>query len=196
MFSFCLDKENPVAVHRIQETGIMTKWRLFHLKNEMLAANLLANFIGAFLVQGIIFRAETPFPESLFDNRLVYFFDVAFTPLAFLFAAAATLIYERSIRQYLTAKSNRIPISPQLESRARRKILNEPFVLIGTDGIWESQNAKRQMFGKKRFRDLIRTHARKPAKDILDAVIASLDEFRHPMEKEDDVTLVVIKVEP
>jgi sigma-B regulation protein RsbU (phosphoserine phosphatase) len=54
----------------------------------------------------------------------------------------------------------------------------------------------RQMFGKKRFRDLIRTHARKPAKDILDAVIASLDEFRHPMEKEDDVTLVVIKVEP
>jgi sigma-B regulation protein RsbU (phosphoserine phosphatase) len=133
MFSFCLDKENPVAVHRIQETGIMSKWRLFHLKNEMLAANLLANFIGAFLVQGLIFRAETPFPESLFDNRLVYFFDMAFTPLAFLFATAAALIYERSIRKYLTAKSNRTPISPQLERRARRRILNEPFVLIGID---------------------------------------------------------------
>ena len=111
----------------------MTKLKFFRLKNEMLAANVLANFIGAFLVQGLIFRAETPFPDSLFENRLVYFFDMAFTPLAFLFAAAATLIYERSIRQYLTARSNQIPISPELESRARRRILNEPFVLIAID---------------------------------------------------------------
>ena len=143
MFPFCLDKENPVAVHRlrlsflrihrIRETGIMTKLKFFRLKNEMLAANLLANFIGAFLVQGLIFRAETPFPESLFDYRLVYFFDMAFTPLAFLFATTATLIYERSIRQYLTARSNQIPISPELESRVRRRILNEPFVLIAID---------------------------------------------------------------
>jgi len=111
----------------------MTKLKFFRLKNEMLAANVLANFIGAFLVQGLIFRAETPFPDSLFENRLVYFFDMAFTPLAFLFATTATLIYERSIRQYLTARSNQIPISPELESRARRRILNEPFVLIAID---------------------------------------------------------------
>jgi sigma-B regulation protein RsbU (phosphoserine phosphatase) len=69
-------------------------------------------------------------------------------------------------------------------------------VLIGTDGIWESQNARREMFGKKRFRDLVRAHAHEPAKDILTGVIAGLDEFRHPLEIEDDVTLVVIKVGP
>jgi sigma-B regulation protein RsbU (phosphoserine phosphatase) len=111
----------------------MTKLKLFHLKNEMLAANFLANFIGAILVQALIFRAETPFPDSLFENRLVYFFDMAFTPFAFIFVTAITLIYERSIRQYLTAKSNQISISTALESRARRKILNEPFVLIAID---------------------------------------------------------------
>jgi sigma-B regulation protein RsbU (phosphoserine phosphatase) len=141
MFPFCLDKENPVSthqmnflrIHRIQETGVMTKLKLFHLKNEMLAANFLANFIGAILVQALIFRAETPFPDSLFENRLVYFFDMAFTPFAFIFVTAITLIYERSIRQYLTAKSNQISISTALESRARRKILNEPFVLIAID---------------------------------------------------------------
>ena len=77
----------------------------------------------------------------------------------------------------------------------QRKILPGHIILIGTDGIWESQNARRQMFGKKRFRDLIRAHARKPAEDILHSVITGLDEFRHPLEKEDDVTLVVIKVE-
>ncbi|MGB5747345.1 MAG: SpoIIE family protein phosphatase [Desulfobacterales bacterium] len=111
----------------------MTKWKLFHLKNEMLVANFLANFIGAVLVQALIFRAETPFPDSLFENRLVYFFDMAFTPLAFIFVTAITLIYERSIRQYLTDRSNQAPILPELESLARRRILNEPFVLIATD---------------------------------------------------------------
>ena len=122
-----------LRIHRIQEIGVMTKLKLFHLKNEMLAANTLANFIGAILVQALIFRAETPFPDSIFESRLVYFFDMAFTPFAFIFVTAITLIYERSIRQYLTAKSNQIVISSALESRARQKILNEPFVLIAID---------------------------------------------------------------
>ena len=167
----------------------------------MLAANFLANLIGAVLVQGLIFRAETPFPDRLFDNRLLYFFDMAFTPFAFLFVTATALIYERPIRQYLTAKSNQVPVSPQLESRARRRILNEPFVMISIDfSMWLLAAALYPtaffLFGKERFRDLIRAHGREPARDILHSVITGLNEFRHPLEKEDDVTLVVIKVEP
>ena len=141
MFRCCLDKEEPYSrhrmrflrIHKIQGTGVMTKLKLLHLKNDMLAANFLANFIGAVLVQALIFRAETPFPDSLFESRLVYFFDMAFTPFAFIFVTAITLIYERPIRQYLTAKSNQIAILSALESGARRKILNEPFVLIAID---------------------------------------------------------------
>jgi len=78
----------------------------------------------------------------------------------------------------------------------QRRIQPGQIILIGTDGIWESQNSRREMFGKKRFRDLIRTHARKPAREILNSVIRNLDEFRGRLAKEDDVTLVVIKVEP
>ena len=51
------------------------------------------------------------------------------------------------------------------------------------------------MFGKKRFRDVVRSQARQPAAGILQAVIAAIDDFCHPLPKEDDVTLVVIKVE-
>jgi len=133
MFPVCPDKENPAAVDRLKETGVMTKLKLFHLKNEMLAANFLANFIGAVLVQALIFTAETPFPDSLFENRFVHLFDLAFTPFAFISVTAINLIYERSIRQYLTARSRQVPISPELEGRARRRILNEPFVLIALD---------------------------------------------------------------
>jgi len=111
----------------------MTNFKQWHLKNEMLVANFLANFIGAVLVQKLIVKAETSFPESLFDNPLLFFFDILFTPCAFIFVTVATLIYERPIRQYLTARSSQMPISPELESTARRKLLNEPFVLIAID---------------------------------------------------------------
>ena len=111
----------------------MTKFKLMQLKNEMLVANFLANFIGVVVVQALIFRAETPLPESLFANPIVYWFDIAFTPFAFLFVTVFTLIYERPIRRYLTARSNRVTLSPQLERLARQRLLNEPFVLIAAD---------------------------------------------------------------
>jgi len=76
----------------------------------------------------------------------------------------------------------------------QHKILPGQILLIGTDGIWESQNAQGQMFGKERFRQVISTHARKTAIEILQAVIDELNRFSHPLGKEDDVTLVVIKV--
>ncbi len=77
----------------------------------------------------------------------------------------------------------------------QRKLLPGQIVIIGTDGIWESQNTGGQMFGKERFRRVISAHARKSAEEILQAVIEKLDRFSHPIGKEDDVTLVVIKVE-
>jgi serine phosphatase RsbU (regulator of sigma subunit) len=77
----------------------------------------------------------------------------------------------------------------------QRRLLPGQIILIGTDGIWESQNSRGQMFGKKRFRDVVRTQTRQPAAGILQAVITALDDFCHPLAKEDDVTLVVVKVE-
>jgi sigma-B regulation protein RsbU (phosphoserine phosphatase) len=68
-------------------------------------------------------------------------------------------------------------------------------ILIGTDGIWESHNLDGEMFGKDRFKETIKTHANLPAKELVNAVIAALDEFSHPLQKEDDVTLVIVKVE-
>ena len=84
----------------------MTKFKLFHLKNEMLVANFLANFIGAVLVQALIFRAETPIPDSLFENRLAYWFDAVFTPFAFIFVTCNNIDLRTVYRQYLTARSN------------------------------------------------------------------------------------------
>jgi len=74
------------------------------------------------------------------------------------------------------------------------KIEPGQIILIGTDGIWESQNPSGEMFGKERFKDVIRKHAAEPAKQILNAVMGEIDNFSQEQTRGDDVTLVVVKV--
>jgi serine/threonine protein phosphatase PrpC len=67
-------------------------------------------------------------------------------------------------------------------------------LIIGTDGIWETHNPEGEMFGKDRLKDIIRNHTESPAAEIVDHIMSALDQFRYPLKKEDDVTLVVIKI--
>ena len=108
----------------------MTKKKLFILKNVMLSAVFLANFIGVFFVMLLTQTTGDPLPDSVWQNSAFGFIDDIFTPLTFLFVTVMTWRYERPIRAYLTAKYNSAPISPDLAIKARRKVLNEPFVLI------------------------------------------------------------------
>ena len=70
-------------------------------------------------------------------------------------------------------------------------------IAISTDGIWEAQNKDGDMFGKERFRELSRqkANAGAGAHDIIDAVYSDLNEFTIGLRPEDDITLVVIKIE-
>jgi serine phosphatase RsbU (regulator of sigma subunit) len=51
------------------------------------------------------------------------------------------------------------------------------------------------MFGKKRFRDIVRENAHLEANEIIDAVYNELSTFSKGLRKEDDATLVIIKLE-
>ena len=67
-------------------------------------------------------------------------------------------------------------------------------IALGTDGIWEARNMKGNMFGKKRFREIIRRNAKENAINILDAVYDGLDQHTKGLKTDDDITLVVAKV--
>ena len=110
----------------------MKKLKLFHLKNEMLVANGIANFIGVFFAIVLIHRAE-PFPKELFDNPIIYWTDALFDPFAFSFVIVMTLLYEKPIRHYLNALFRRTSIPQDLKLKARQRLLNEPFALIALD---------------------------------------------------------------
>jgi sigma-B regulation protein RsbU (phosphoserine phosphatase) len=67
-------------------------------------------------------------------------------------------------------------------------------LLIGTDGIWETQSESGEMFGKERVVDFIKKHARLPAADLTGLLINRLETFRGSNRQEDDITLIVAKV--
>ena len=66
--------------------------------------------------------------------------------------------------------------------------------LIGTDGLWETQNTSGEMFGKNRIGAIIRQYAQTPADTILESIIRAVQKFRASARQEDDITLAVIKV--
>jgi serine phosphatase RsbU (regulator of sigma subunit) len=68
-------------------------------------------------------------------------------------------------------------------------------VLIGTDGIWEMHNESGERFGKDRLKEIIQMNASSTAKTIIAAVYDALNEFRGTKQPEDDITMVVIKVQ-
>lgn len=66
-------------------------------------------------------------------------------------------------------------------------------ILIGTDGIWETENAQGESFGKKRLREIIRNHQHRSSKEIVQAVTDALARYRQTAPQQDDITMVVIK---
>ena len=111
----------------------MTKLKQFHLKNEMLGANFLANFVGVFLVNGLMIVVEGRSPETVWIHPVAYWVDALFTPFAFVFVTVINLVYEKPIRQCLNAIFSGESASLNLQRTASRRLLNEPFVLIALD---------------------------------------------------------------
>jgi sigma-B regulation protein RsbU (phosphoserine phosphatase) len=108
----------------------MNKFQRWHLKNEMMGANFLANFVGVALNKLLLFKVEGSAPEEILQNPVFNFVDMIFTPLAFIFVGTMTVLYEKPIRSFLDAKFNNQSVSTALEHTARQRLLNEPFVLI------------------------------------------------------------------
>jgi sigma-B regulation protein RsbU (phosphoserine phosphatase) len=83
----------------------------------------------------------------------------------------------------------------QYEENLRAGLKKGQIIVLATDGIWEAHNARGEMFGKDAFYEIIRRKAAFTAHQILDCVIDELDHFQKGAEPEDDVTLVVIKID-
>ena len=83
----------------------------------------------------------------------------------------------------------------RFEENRREGLKNGQIIAIGTDGIWEASNVKGEMFGKERLRTILRENAHKSSQEILNEVYDQLSRFTSGQKSEDDITLVIIKID-
>jgi sigma-B regulation protein RsbU (phosphoserine phosphatase) len=111
----------------------MKKIKLIYLKNQMLVANSIANFLGVLLVNTLMLRIQETFAKEILETPIAHWTNALFSPFAFSFVTVMTLLYERPIRHYLNALFRHTSIPQDLKLKARQRLLNEPFVLIALD---------------------------------------------------------------
>jgi sigma-B regulation protein RsbU (phosphoserine phosphatase) len=108
----------------------------------------------------------------------------------------APAIYHRDTDAFLTSEGTDIPIGIDPEwpyaEHALRLSPGNFIVAIGTDGIWETDDAAGAQFGRPRFLELVRTNAGRSAAEICRIIMAEVAAHRGDGPTVDDVTLVVI----
>jgi sigma-B regulation protein RsbU (phosphoserine phosphatase) len=67
-------------------------------------------------------------------------------------------------------------------------------IVLATDGVWEACNKDGDMFGKEQLYHIIRQNRNAMAAEILAKCFQSLEAFQTDAVREDDITVVVIKI--
>jgi sigma-B regulation protein RsbU (phosphoserine phosphatase) len=107
----------------------MTRLTYYLVKNAMIFSILISNLIGVAIAR---YFTQRPAFLSVPDiERLGAQIDTYFLPASLLVSMALILIYERPIRAYLKALHERKVLPVASLFRARQRLLNEPFFLIG-----------------------------------------------------------------
>jgi serine phosphatase RsbU (regulator of sigma subunit) len=107
------------------------------------------------------------------------------------------IVYEPADDSFVTLDGEGLPLGVMEDAvyqAFEKNISSGQIILIQTDGIKEAANRDSEIFGTDRLLHLIGRHAAKPAREILDKVFEALQCFCHPLQPDDDATLVVIKV--
>ena len=84
----------------------------------------------------------------------------------------------------------------QYESYQLTDLTRGQIILLGTDGIWAAQNRKGKRMGKDPIYRVLREHAHESASDILQSVFKTIGKFQEGLRREDDITAVIVKIEP
>ncbi|MFO7708331.1 MAG: SpoIIE family protein phosphatase [Desulfobacterales bacterium] len=182
-----------VAEHGIPSAMLMTTVRAF-LRQRLSRRDELAGVVGDVNRQLVRDVEET--------GRFVTLFlaDIDRPALRLRWVNAghdAAMVYDRGTDSFSGLGRTGLPIGVTAEDGYEERelpIAPGQILLVGTDGIWEAQNTRGEMFGKPRLQQLVRRHADSPATALIAAVIEAVDRFCHPLPKADDLTLVVVKV--
>ena len=178
----------------------MTRFRLFCLKNAMFTANLLATAIGSGLLYIISQLVRDVEDSGQFMTLFYLTVDPVNQSLQWVRAGHDPgIFYDPATNTFEDLKGNGIALGVdedwQFEMNEKMGLAKGQIIVLSTDGVWEAHNQTGEIFGKARLYEIIRQNSAKKAEEIVEAVLAALDQFQKDSEIEDDITLVVIKIE-
>jgi sigma-B regulation protein RsbU (phosphoserine phosphatase) len=80
-------------------------------------------------------------------------------------------------------------------SMEERTILlgNDDLLLLYTDGLTEAFSSEDETYGEQRLQDVLKTVVASPAREVLDTLEASVNQFMGPLPSADDLTMLAIK---
>ena len=67
------------------------------------------------------------------------------------------------------------------------------YLVLATDGVWETMNERSEMFGKDRFQKLLGHNGRPTAEDLIQTSLDALTSLRRSAPQVDDVTMIVVR---
>lgn len=135
--------------------------------------------------------------DSYFMTLFYGVLDPVERSLCWISAGHAPIFFYRADGQIEELYSTGIPLGIIEDTRHEMapliKFVSGEILLIGTDGIWETQNMSGEMFGAERVCELLVRHAEVGAASIAEHIISELINFRGDQTQDDDITLMVIK---
>ncbi len=112
----------------------MTRKQKFFLANSMIFGNVMANALGV-VVMGLLdrFGYMVPLPRTPVVLGLIVFYDL----FAFATGFLTLRLWEQPLRRHLKNLAQGIETPRPLLSKARRRLLNEPWLAMGLNlGLW------------------------------------------------------------
>lgn len=108
------------------------------------------------------------------------------------------IVFRPSSDEFFELEGGEVPLGV-LEDQAfseyvRGGLRSGDIVFVGTDGVWETRDSAKRLYGKDRLRDLIRLHAASSCTEIASALEQALEDFRGPSPRTDDVTFIVARL--
>jgi serine phosphatase RsbU (regulator of sigma subunit) len=156
-------------------------------------------------VAEILSRANSALATDIGDGRFVTLmlarldprsrsFDYcnAGHPSAYICDSAGT------VKAILASTSMPLGIEPEGHFPEERAVVLDPgdLVLLLTDGVMEASAPAGNMFGIARALEIVRANRNRTAREIVQVLAREVDEFTQFQRQLDDITAVVIKVDP
>ncbi|MCP3942568.1 MAG: adenylate/guanylate cyclase domain-containing protein [Desulfobacteraceae bacterium] len=110
---------------------IKSRFQYFHISNAVLIGNMIAIFIGDRLTR-ILFQHRAVDASETFLNR-VYYLDIFYGAFCVVTIFIITVWYEKPIRHCLKSFYKGQTPDPVLLENARRRVLNEPHMIVILD---------------------------------------------------------------